>query len=186
MKEYNIKELDDTLWNDLVILFKTDSQCSDCWCMNHRLSPEKVVTGETAKKELKLQIEQKMIYGLLAFDKNVCIGWCAVDPVTTQVGHDYVLESKSMSNSSWMIHCLYIHPNYRSKGISKLLISSAVDLAKKNGAKSLLSFPIPEENQNKFPKDEAEFSGRFSTYKKLGFEKKDRLSEFYEVMELNC
>jgi hypothetical protein len=44
-----------------------------------------------------------------------------------------------------------------------------VEFAKSNGAKLISAFPIPEENRNRFPVNEAEFSGRLSTYLKFGF-----------------
>ena len=122
-------------------------------------------------------------YGLLAFVGKEPAGWCAVDPVKTQVGHDYCLQGKSLESSpAWMIHCLYVAPKYRGVGVSKLLVQAATDLAMSQGTTELLAFPIPEESAGRFPKDVAEFSGRLSTFRKLGFKTKDRLSDFYEVV----
>ncbi len=110
-------------------------------------------------------------------------GWCAIDPVKTQIGHDYYLETESAKDSdAWMIHCLYVNPSHRGAGISKELIASAISLSKANGAKEILAFPIPEDSVGKFPKDLAEFSGRFSTFKKFDFESKARLNNFYQVV----
>jgi GNAT superfamily N-acetyltransferase len=121
--------------------------------------------------------------GLLAFRDGMPAGWCAIDPVKTQIGHDYYLETESAKDSdAWMIHCLYVNPSHRGAGISKELIASAISLSKANGAKEILAFPIPEDSVGKFPKDLAEFSGRFSTFKKFDFESKARLNNFYQVV----
>jgi GNAT superfamily N-acetyltransferase len=170
-------------WGMLVELFAGSAECSACWCMNHRSSPDMCPTGDRAKEELRRALNSANAYGLLAAMNGLPVGWCAVDPVKTQVGHDYCLQSKPPEKSSaWMIHCLYVDPGHRGAGISTALVAKAIELAKNEGASELLAFPIPEDSNGRFPKDVAEFSGRFSTFKKLGFEPKSRLSAFYHVV----
>jgi GNAT superfamily N-acetyltransferase len=145
-------------WPSLVQLFEGSKECSDCWCMNHRRNPSNCPNGTAAKNALLEEINSGKAYGLLAFINGKPCGWCAVDPVNTQIGHDYFLESvDGKYSAAWMIHCLYVDPAHRGAGISKALISAAIDLAKFHGAKELLAFPIPENFSNKFPKDIAEF-----------------------------
>lgn len=178
-----IERVTEENWQKLVQLFSGSAECSACWCMNHRSSPSSCPTGDSAKAALQQDLITGEAFGLLAMVDNVPAGWCAVDPVKTQVGHDYYPQSKQCeSSSAWMIHCLYIDPNHRGAGLSKALINAAVDLAKAEGASELLAFPIPEDSVGKFPKDVAEFSGRFSTFKKFGFEAKVRLDDFYQVV----
>lgn len=139
--------------------------------------------GSLAKKALFDEISSGKACGLIAFMDGVPAGWCAIDPVKTQVGHDYYLETDSAKNSeAWMIHCLYVDPKQRGVGISTQLISSAIALSKSRGASEVLAFPIPEDSSGKFPKDIAEFSGRLSTFKKLNFESKTRLNDFYQIV----
>jgi GNAT superfamily N-acetyltransferase len=169
-------------WHQLVKLFDGSNECSDCWCMNHRSDPQSCPTGEAAKKALEVEIVSERANGLLAFIDGTPVGWCAVDPALSQVGHDYCVRTKQCDPLVWMIHCLYVHPAHRGTGVSKVLIQAAIDLAKSKGATELLAFPIPEESAGKFPKDVAEFSGRFSTFKKFEFKIKSRLDDFYQVV----
>jgi GNAT superfamily N-acetyltransferase len=151
--------------------------------MNHRSDPKSCPKGTSAKYALFEEIKKKRAFGLLAFRNGMPAGWCAIDPVKTQIGHDYYLETKDANASkAWMIHCLYVDPSHRGAGVSKELIRSAISLSKANGAKELLAFPIPEDSADKFPRDLAEFSGRFSTFKKFDFESKTRLNDFYQVV----
>lgn len=136
------------------------------------------------KTALFEEIKSGKAFGLLAFYNGIPVGWCAIDPVKTQIGHDYYLETKEAQTSkAWMIHCLYVDPAHRGAGVSKELIQSAISLSQSHGAPELLAFPIPEDSIGKFPKDLAEFSGRLSTFKKFDFASKARLNDFYQVVE---
>lgn len=181
-----IKKLTPERWADLAQLFKTSDQCKQCWCMNHRLNPKDEIIGTPAKEALKNLIIEKKAFGSLAYAGDQCIGWCAVDPIQNQPGHDYCLKlKKNNTKNVWSIHCLYLHPQFRGHGISKLLIKKAIEIAKAKRATQVLAFPIPEENKSKFPSHEAEFSGRYSTFVKLGFKKNEQLNDFYQVVSKN-
>lgn len=178
-----IENISEKNWTSLVALFQGSKECADCWCMNHRSDPKNCPSGDSAKAALLKEIKSGTVFGLLAFLNGQPVGWCAVDPLKTQVGHDYYLSTKDAKSSKvWMIHCLYVAPGHRGAGISSELVKSAIQLAKSNRAAELLAFPIPEESLGKFPKDLAEFSGRLSTFKKFNFESKARLGDFYEVV----
>ncbi len=82
-----------------------------------------------------------------------------------------------------MIHCLYVSESARGKGVSRALMEAAVTLARENGAGKILGFPIPEDSRGKFPEGLAEFSGRLSTFRKMGFLEREKLDAFYQVVE---
>ena len=176
--------LDTKNWNDFEKLFSGCEQCRECWCLNHRVLPADILTGEAAKLKMKGLVEEGKIGGFLAYVDQKCIAWVSVDPIQTQIGHDYVIECGAIPSGAWAIHCMYISPEFRGKGISKEIIAKAIDHALLNNATSVLAFPIPAKSRDQFPIDEAEFSGRYSTYKKLGFKDKKELNSFYQVMEL--
>ncbi len=159
---------------------EADSQCSECWCLNHR-EPAGCPTGKVAQEKMKTLTATEKVSGLLAFKDQECIGWIAIDPMSELNGHDCQASGKE---NEWSIHCLFIKEGFRGIGISKLLIQSATQYAKENGASIISAFPIPEDKRNKFPANEAEFSGRFSTYIKLGFRPIGEPSDFYQRVEL--
>lgn len=183
MDSIKIEKVHKENWTQLEKLFSGSKECLDCWCMNHRSQPSSCPTGDKAKSALKNVLLSKSAYGLLAFFNGEPVGWCAFDPVETQIGHDYCLQNKIFHQpNAWMIHCLFIDQKYRSKGISRELISAAVIESKKNMASEVVSFPIPAESEGKFPKEVAEFSGRLSTFLKLGFTVRGKIDDFYQVV----
>lgn len=175
-----IQPLTAVTWIDFVSLMKSDSQCSECWCLNHR-EPAGCPTGTLAQEKMKQMTDQNAVGGLLAYKEKQCVGWVAIDPMVKLVGHDCQPSGKL---NEWSIHCLFVRDGFRGQGISIELIRAAIQFAKSNGAKIISAFPIPGENRNRFPVNEAEFSGRFSTYSKLGFKPVGEVSEFYQRVEL--
>lgn len=175
-----IKRLTTDTWNDFAALMRTDSQCSECWCLNHR-EPAGCATGADAQRKMESLNTQNKVGGMLAYAENECVGWIAIDPMTELHGHDCKASAK---DQEWAIHCIFVKDGFRGRGISTLLIKAAIDFARTSGAKCISAFPIPEENRGRFPVNEAEFSGRFSTYAKLGFKPDAMVSEFYQRMEL--
>jgi GNAT superfamily N-acetyltransferase len=101
--------------------------------------------------------------------------------MTELMGHDCQTSGKP---GEWAIHCIFVKDGFRGQGISTKLIQAASGIAKENGAKLVSAFPIPDANRSKFPPNEAEFSGRYSTYAKLGFKAAGAGSDFYQRMEL--
>lgn len=176
-----MSSLTSSTWNDFVSLMKTDSQCNECWCLNHR-EPAGCATGAEAQNKMNTLVDKSSVHGLLAYEENNPVGWIAIDPMAWLTGHDCQSTGKA---DEWSIHCLYVKDGFRGKGISIQLIQAAIEYAKINGAKLISAFPIPHENRNKFPPNEAEFAGRFSTYSKLGFIPDGEASEFYQRVELH-
>jgi GNAT superfamily N-acetyltransferase len=179
-EEMTIRKLSSENWNDFASLMQTDAQCSDCWCLNHR-EPAGCPTGTAAQAKMKQLTAENKVGGLLAYQDQECVGWIAIDPMSELVGHDCQPAGKP---NEWSIHCLFIKDGFRGQGISRQLITAAIEFAKSNGAKLISAFPIPEENRSRFPVNEAEFSGRLSTYSKFGFKPAGESSEFYQRMEL--
>lgn len=179
-KKVSIQQLSSENWKDFVTLMQTDAQCSECWCLNHR-EPAGCATGTAAQEKMKQLTAQNKVGGLLAYTNNECVGWIAIDPMSELVGHDCQSSAKP---AEWSIHCLFVKDGFRGQGLSAVLIRAAIQFARSNGAKVISAFPIPHENRNRFPANEAEFSGRFSTYSKLGFKTIGTGSEFYQRVEL--
>jgi hypothetical protein len=56
-----IQELSSETWNDFVSLMSTDSQCTECWCLNHR-EPAGCPTGSAANHRVSQMSGQFIVY----------------------------------------------------------------------------------------------------------------------------
>lgn len=181
-REMHIKSLTPDRWPDFVGLMQSDSQCNECWCLNHR-EPTGCPTGDAAKSRMQNIVRDREAHGLLAYEGSTCVGWLAIDSMATLKGHDCQATGK---DGEWSIHCLFVKAGFRGKGISTAMIHAAIKYAYEQGAKIISAFPIPEINRLRFPEHEAEFSGRFSTFSKSGFRVHGEPGEFYQRMELEA
>lgn len=174
----------------LAPLFRQDLQCAECWCMNHRCPDGQAPTHDAAREAFVAGVAAGEVHGVLALAEvsfapgasPACVGWCGVDPLATQVGHDYVLAGRDVEPGDWAIHCLFVDPAFRGRGVSGQLIEAAEAYARQRGARRLLAFPIPEPNRARFPAHEAEFAGRHGSYLRRGFADLAPLDDFYAVV----
>ncbi|MEZ6186361.1 MAG: GNAT family N-acetyltransferase [Planctomycetota bacterium] len=163
-------------------LFQQDPQCAECWCMNHRCPDGAAPVHDAAREAFLRGVAAGEVHGVVALRSGACVGWCAVDPLAAQVGHDYVLASRTVEPGDWTIHCLFVAPEARGQGLSGRLIEAAEAYARARGATRLLAFPIPDANRARFPAHEAEFAGRHASYARRGFADLPALDAFYAVV----
>lgn len=153
--------------------------------MNHRCPDGEAPENDAAKSAMHDLLAASGVHGVVAVADESIVGWCAIDPIATQTGHDYYIANNGdVDATAWAIHCVYVHPAQRGRGVSSGLVDGAVAYARERGASCVLSFPIPPDNRERFAAHDDEFSGRYATYDRLGFERIDALGDFYAVMRL--
>lgn len=180
-KPMKIEQLTSTNWANFAELMSADPQCSQCWCLNHREPSAGCPTGVRARARMKQRVELAKVFGFLACRGEECVGWVAIDPVTELAGHDCL---SAPQKGEWSIHCVFVKEGHRGCGLSSELIRAAIAFGRSKGATLISAFPIPTENRSQFPEHKAEFSGRLSTYLKLGFKPCGAPSSFYQRVEL--
>jgi GNAT superfamily N-acetyltransferase len=170
------KELVPSLLPALEQFFRAE-KCSGCWCMNHRLKSGEVVEGEPARLALITQVRAGRVSGILAFDGERPIGWCAFDRIADLPGLDcgYPV-SERQRNDFWSIHCLAVLSMYPKEEVIEQMVRAALLVMKREGAKMIESYPpltLPSDNS---------FSGTIPIFERQGFELKDKVSKFYSRM----
>lgn len=170
---YFTKSLDKSLWEDFQSYFEYKGKCSGCWCMNHRLPMGLDFEGQAAKLAMKELVMSNRVYGVLAYseDDKVPIGWASLDRKKTLPGHDCIGDEIAVKSDIWSIHCITTREDYKNKGIERLMISAAVDLAKEMKAKEVEAYPEPESKEDAKFLTWNTFNGYQDIFSELGFEK---------------
>jgi predicted GNAT family acetyltransferase len=125
-------------WKDLVSLFGERGACGGCWCMWWRLSRSQFnkQKGEGNKKTLKKIVDAGEIPGILAYTEGEPIGWCSVAPRETFSTLERSRILKRVDEKPvWSVVCFFIAKPFRQKGVTVKLLKSAIEYAKKHGAK---------------------------------------------------
>lgn len=179
----SFKPLSINNWEAFEKLFGERGACGGCWCMYWRLRSKdfEQQKGPGNKNALKILIEEKQQIGILAYDSDNLVGWCAIAPRSEYIRLENSRILKRIDDKPvWSIVCFYIDKEYRGKGISVELIKAATTHAINLGAAIIEGYPqVPK--KDKIPPVFA-YTGLASAFSKAGFEEVARRSETRPIM----
>jgi GNAT superfamily N-acetyltransferase len=170
-------------WVDLEKLFGQRGACGGCWCMWWRSPRSEFMhnRGEGNRKAFKSVVDSGKVPGILAYEKDQPVGWCAVAPRETfpKLARSRIL--KRVDNEPvWSVVCFFIAKAFRRKGVSTGLLKAAVDYARKQGGKIVEGYPV-EPKKGRTP-DLFAYTGLASAFRKVGFVEVIRRSETRPIM----
>jgi len=131
-------------WGDFEGLFGLHGAYGGCWCMYWRLKrlDWTRACGEGNKKAMRQLVESDNVPGILLYRADQVVGWCSVAP-----REDYPSLNRSPiyrridEQQVWSIVCFFIRKEFRGQGYLVELIRSAVNYARRNGAKFVEAYP---------------------------------------------
>lgn len=112
-----------------------------CWCMWWR---DRSHDREKNKSAMSQIVRKGPPPGLLAYDGDRPVGWVSVAP---RGGHGQLLRSRTLKpedaeeHDVYSITCFYVDPSAKRKGVSRALLSAAVEYARSEGAKVVEGYP---------------------------------------------
>jgi GNAT superfamily N-acetyltransferase len=140
------RALSKTDWPEIERLFGANGACGGCWCMFWRVpSGGKYwaeAKGEKNRRSFKALVETGAASGVLAFDGKVPVAWASVAPRS-----DFAYFSRTRTippaadERAWSVTCLFVARSHRRRGATKLLLETATDLARSQGARVLEGYP---------------------------------------------
>jgi GNAT superfamily N-acetyltransferase len=121
--------------------------------------------------------------GVLAYNDNEPIGWCAVGP---RESYPLLENSRTLARVDqkpvWSITCLFVARPFRRNGVSTRLLRAAAAHAQAHGARLLEGYPV-EPRQSSLP-DAFAWTGLASAFRKAGFREVVRRSGTRPIMRL--
>ncbi|HET9200265.1 MAG TPA: GNAT family N-acetyltransferase [Dehalococcoidia bacterium] len=106
--------------------------------------------------------------GLLAFDRDLAVGWCQLTPRSALPWLNGRLSLGADGERVWSASCFYVRRGYRRRGVSSALIAAAVQTAKEAGASSLEAYPV---DTNHAQSTRNVFTGTASAFRRAGFKR---------------
>jgi GNAT superfamily N-acetyltransferase len=174
-------------WPALEDLFGKAGASNGCWCMYWRIGPRYRDRPRLANREdlSRLTVSARSgqlgrAPGLLAFDREVAVGWCALSP---RADLAWLTQTRYLRGPDdlpvWSVSCFYVRRTHRGRGVTDALITAAIGTASSAGAPALEAYPVdtsvPGHTGNVFP-------GIASTFARHGFEVVARLKPDRPVM----
>ncbi|HEY1322744.1 MAG TPA: GNAT family N-acetyltransferase [Streptosporangiaceae bacterium] len=144
MTDLFISPLTTERWPALEDLFGKAGASNGCWCMYWRLGPRYYQRPrQNNRRDLQRLAASSRAPGLLAFDGEICAGWCEVAP-RAELG--WLAHARHLQPVDdlpvWSVPCFYIRRTHRGQGVTGALIEAAVEVAGAAGAPALEAYPV--------------------------------------------
>lgn len=156
-------------WAGLEKLFGVHGAMGGCWCMWWKQTQTEFdkMHGEPNRLAFKSLIESGVIPGVLAYQDNEPVGWCAIE---CRESYSKLERSRVLApvddQRVWSVTCFYIGKQYRKKGLMGRLLNAAIDWSGENGARIVESYPF--DNQQGV-RSSAAYMGVVPVYHEAGF-----------------
>jgi GNAT superfamily N-acetyltransferase len=138
--------------------------------------------GDGNKRKFKKLVSSGRPPGVLAYDGAEPVGWCAV---ASRADYPALARSRVLAPLDdapvWSVTCFFIRRDYRNRGLSALLLQSAVQLVRQNGGKIIEGYPHDPKTRQA---DAFVWSGLAPVFKKCGFREVARRSPTRPIMRL--
>ena len=160
-------------WDDLKTLFGPNGAYSNCWCTWFLLTGRAWddARGEGRRELLATLVADGAEPGILAYDGDTPIGWCAVGP---RDRYDRLTSPRARvyrtvdDQPTWVVSCFFIHRDHRRRGVAKRLLDAAVSHAAASGATIVEGYPIDDGARDARAADL--FVGTLAMFQAAGFD----------------
>lgn len=170
-------------WHDIETLFGARGACGGCWCMLWRLPRAQFERqkGEANKQALRELIQCGQVPGILGYDRDQPIAWCAIAP---RISYPALERSRILKRVDeqpvWSITCLFVARSFRRRGVSVAMLQAAVAHAAQGGAQIVEGYPV--EPKTTSTPDVFAWTGTVSAFRRVGFQEVLRRSETRPIM----
>jgi GNAT superfamily N-acetyltransferase len=177
-----IRPLTPSRWKDLEALFGARGACGGCWCMYWRLPRPAFERqkGEGNRRAFKKIVATGQTPGLLAYDGDRPVAWCAIAPRTEypKMARSRILQPVD-DQPVWSVSCLFVAKPYRRRGVSVRLLEAAADYVRRRGGRIVEGYPVEAPGK---VADPFVWTGLASAFRKAGFTEVARRSKTRPIM----
>jgi GNAT superfamily N-acetyltransferase len=173
-------------WPDFEVLFGPRGAYGGCWCMFFRL-PRKEYTvgcadqGAGNKRAMRALVRRGATPGLIAYDGDTPVGWCALAPREEYGGLARSRVAKAIDDRPvWSVTCFFVARTHRRRGVTVALLRAAAKHVAAHGGRMLEGYPTT--GSTGAWADVTAYHGTVAAFAKAGFAEVARPSKTRAVM----
>jgi GNAT superfamily N-acetyltransferase len=168
---WHVAELDRDRWPDFLALARQMGGNRSCYCMWWR--EERGERLGRPRSQAARQVVEQGPPGLIAYDGDTPVGWCAVAPRAAyprlNTGRDtHPLPDADDLARVWVVSCFFVPEPWRGQGVTRALLAAAVDFAYRHGASVVEGVPIDPAVVQRSPG--GSYTGTLPLFLACGFE----------------
>jgi GNAT superfamily N-acetyltransferase len=172
-------------WDDLEELFGPRGAAGGCWCMCWRLTSAewKASDNDANRKSFRSIVKRGHEPGILAYEDDEPIAWCAVAPREVYRRLENSRTLKPLDDQPvWSVSCFFVKRGHRNKGLSVKLLAAVKAHVRKRGGRLIEGYPTV--TKGKRAVDAFAWTGFIGTFEKAGFEVAARPSASRAIVRL--
>ncbi|NNC74519.1 MAG: GNAT family N-acetyltransferase [Acidimicrobiia bacterium] len=186
---FQVEPLTPARFDDFVTVLGSSGQ-SGCWCMywiagSSKEWSEGAAGGASARNREAFSgiVDEGPSPGLIAYDDGKPIGWCRVMARTQMPGlsNSRHFRTDLDIDGVWSLSCFVVRSSHRGQGLTSVLAKAAAVIAKEQGAGYLEVYPT--DTTDTTPPSSI-YTGKASTFERLGYEVVQRLAAHKPMMRL--
>jgi GNAT superfamily N-acetyltransferase len=187
---------DEAPFADVEAVFGTRGDPAHCWCQWYKLPGSEWRERAGGDEALRGRLEAQLAAdgpgpGLLAYDGDTPVGWCAVEPRpalprlrTSPIVRDHTPDADLDDATVWAVSCFVVPRQHRRRGVGAALAEASVAYARDHGARVIEAYAIdPSAKVAKTPAAEL-FHGTVSMFAGAGFVEAARPSASRAIMRV--
>jgi len=192
--ELRIIPAQDAPFGDVEAVFGTKGDPAHCWCQWYKIpgSDWRGIGDDALRDRLEAQLKTSGAGpGLLAYDGDTPVGWCAVEPrpALVRLPHSRIIAGGTpdpdfSDPSIWAVTCFVVPRAHRKRGVGRALAEAAVTYAREHGARILEGYAVDPTTREKTPANEL-FHGTVTMFEKAGFTEVARPKPDRAIMQLS-
>ena len=142
--------------------------------------------GDGNRNALKTLVESGEAPGLLGYLEGRPVGWCALAPREhyPALGRSRVLKPVD-DRPCWSVSCLFVHRDYRGRGVSVQLLRAAIAHVRGKGGTLVEGYPVEPKGDKAIPPVFA-WTGVPRAFEAAGFVEVARGSPTRPIMRYDC
>jgi GNAT superfamily N-acetyltransferase len=137
-------------WADFERLFGPRGACAGCWCMFFRQTRKEFEAGkgEANRLAMKAIVEGGEAPGLIAYDGEEPVGWCAVAPRERYSALQRSRNLKPVDEQPvWSVVCFFVAKSHRGRGVTVALLGAAAEYVREQGGMIVEGYPAVAEKE---------------------------------------
>jgi GNAT superfamily N-acetyltransferase len=134
--------------------------------------------SQAKKAVLENRVREGVPVGIVGYLDGEPVAWCSIAPRDTFRDLGGQVDPADASENVWSLVCMFVVRRLRRQGITRRLISAAVEQARKQGATVVEAYPVHPDSPS------YRFMGFASSFKAAGFQEVEMAGSRRHVMRL--